>query len=185
MHSILTRGAGQGQQAASGTQVILDVQGLDALKTALPTVQSLQPGDRGQIILTGPGLGIAADLSGAEVAWRNIFGRAGLGVQDIHGEGLQTAIVDWYVPAERTLLASPEDANMASPVAAVVLIGAIVAVVLFLGWLVLGRIQVLLFGEGGKGGLLGSPIGWVLLVGAVLLMAGGIGKVVRGEQEAG
>ena len=185
MTSILTRGARQGQ-GSGGSQVILDVASLGALKTAVPAIQMLNPGDRGQIVLTGPGLGIAADLSGAEAAWRTIFARAGLEVRDVSGEGFRTAIIEWYVPAGGRVasaqgeahLGSPEDANMGAALAALVLVGAIIAVLLFLGWLVLGRILILL----DKFKLPEGALGWLLLVGGIVLVAAMTTKAIRGER---
>ena len=176
MASILTRvGSHEHRQ---DSRIILDVDSFEALQSAVPTVESFSPGDRGQIVLSGPGIGIAADLAGAEATWRSILGESGFSVQDVHGDGLSTGIIDWFVPADAP--AGQGQANMGAAIPALVLVGAILAVLLFLGWLVLGRLQILLFGPDGTGGLAGAfPIG-LLLLGAALVFL-----VVRSERKVG
>lgn len=127
------------------TTVLADVESVDQLKSIAPVVDELRPGQKGQILIEGFGLGPIADLSGAEVLWRSTLAEEGISVTDVHGEGFSTAVIDWTVPPSAP--AQSGATSMRFLIAVIVVLVAIGAVLATLGWAV-NRIRVLLFGDG-------------------------------------
>jgi len=128
-------------------RVIAQANSLAELRTASVDVP---PGSSGCIIIEGPGIGIAADLPGAEIAWRRALGQHGFSVTDVHGQGISTAVVEWTANSGATANQAScgwghaQGAQYALQAAGPLLIVAIVAALLLLGWVLVKQITVLL-----------------------------------------
>ncbi len=152
--------------------VIAEVSSPEELQQVTPTVGTLRPGRRGQIVVQGFGLGILGDLSGAEFVWNQFFGSEGIETVDVHGKGFSTVIVDWRIP--QTALAGQGVAEMGFPIAVLALLGAAALALFALGWAI-NKITVLLFGPGG-GGAGNFLIVGLIAIGAVLVVSAIGGK---------
>ncbi len=165
--------SGQALQLQETVTVIADVSSPEELQAVTPTVATLQPGRRGQIVVQGFGLGLLGDLAGAEFVWQTFFAPAGIETVDVHGEGFSTVVVDWRIP--KAALAGQALAGMGiGPVAVVALIGAAALALFALGW-VISRITVLLFGPEGGGAFNFLVIG-LIAIGGVLVLSSVGGK---------
>lgn len=101
-------------------------------------------GQRGQVILTGPGLSLIGDLAGAEQIWAQYFTPAGAQVIDVHGEGSinpfsnSQAVIDFVIPGsagQSQCGCAGAGAYMGlGPVLVLAIIGAIGLALLALGW---------------------------------------------------
>ena len=149
------------------TSLLADVGSVAELRN-LPQPR-VQPGDNGQIIIDGFGLGALADAPFAEFPWRAAFGPQGVQIVDIHGEGFNTAVIDWRVP---NVAASNQGAAMH---AIILILLALALAAAAVGWAV-DRIRVFLFGKDGGFGLM--PI--ALLAGGAFLLLGSRREARRG-----
>jgi len=120
------------------------------LQAATPRVSTIPDGVRGQVIIHGPFIGPLADLVFAEQIWGRNLVPVGMQVLDVHGEGMDTAIVEWLNPATGSVGLTPGDARMQFVVAAVVVLGAVAVALVALGW-VISKISVLFFGPDAEG----------------------------------
>lgn len=131
----------------------------EALKLVIPSLAELPAGTQGRTEVMGTGLGLLADAPGMEQIWGNKLAPAGVQVIDVHGQGLNTAIVDWQVPGAQGQIA-PAFALPAAPVLLYIAIG-----IIALAWFT-SQIRVLVRGYGppGGGGLSGN-IGLIAVAG--------------------
>ena len=143
-----------------GSAVLVEATTLAELRAAIPATNDLPPGTHGKVVIEGFGVGPLADLAGAEQTWGSFLVPAGAEVLDVRGEGFSTAIVDWRIQAA-------VDAAMASPLAPVILIGAVALALAARGW-VISRITIF-FEQAGPMIL----IGLVLVVGLSVLSSRG------------
>ena len=93
---------------------------------------ALVAGSKGRLVFDGLGLGIAADWPGVELYWRHKLTDVGIVVDDVKGEGLSTAIVEFHVP----VIASQGQPSMSIVPGLVVVLGVVAVVLLALGWLI-------------------------------------------------
>lgn len=124
---------------------------------------ALQPGQYGRIVATGPGLGFLANLAGQEAVWERAL-KGVVHVEDVHGEGMDRAVVKWRIPD----VAQTAQARMSIGPAVLVLAALIVALFVALGWAIT-RLDLLLDSPVGRAVALGG-LAVVLLIGVVLLV---------------
>ncbi len=136
--------------AGQTVTVVAEADSLQELQAATPLVDSIPDGVRGQVIIHGLFIGPLADLAMAEQMWGSKLAPAGVQVIDVHGEGVNTAIVEWLNPAGATAGLTPGDARMRFVIAAVIVLGAVAGALVALGW-VISKITVLFFGPETKG----------------------------------
>ena len=157
--------------AGQTVTVVAEANSPQELQAATPLVDSIPDGVRGQVVIHGPMIGPLADLMFAEQIWGSKLVPTGVQVIDVHGEGTNTAIVEWLNPAGASAGLSPGDARMRFVIAAVVVIGAVALALLALGW-VINKITVLFFGPEAEGR--GFDIGLIALasvgVGVALIL---------------
>ena len=136
--------------AGQTVTVVAEADSLQQLQAATPRVEAIPEGVRGQVVIHGPFIGTLADLAFAEQIWGSKLVPAGVRVIDVHGEGLDTAIVEWLNPAGASAGLAPGHGRMGFVVAAVVVLAAVVGALVALGW-VITRITVLFFGPEAEG----------------------------------
>ena len=136
--------------AGQTVTVVAEANSPQELQAATPLVDSIPDGVRGQVVVHGPFIGTLADLPFAEQVWGSKLVPAGVRVIDVHGEGTNTAVVEWLNPAGATAGLTPDGARMRFVIAAVVVIGAVALALVALGW-VITRITVLFFGPEAEG----------------------------------
>ena len=158
--TLLTATRSRRRARQSDLAVLVEATTLAELRSAIPATDDLPPGTHGKVVIEGFGVGPLADLAGAEQAWGSFLVPAGAEVLDVHGEGLNKAIVDWRI-FEVAATA------MASSLAVVVFIGVVALALAALGWAI-SRITIF-FEQAGPMIL----IGLVLVVGLVVLSSRG------------
>lgn len=152
-------------------KVLFEATSIAELQGAIPSLSHLVEGGRGRFVVEGPGLGLLADAIGMEQLWGFYLREAGVSIVDVHGEGLNTAVVDWVAAPHPPAIAVQGVAQVASPVliaSPILIVAAVIAVLLALGWAFskfTAFIEVLV-GNGDKPGLL--PL--VLIGGAVVAL---------------
>jgi len=149
--------------AGQTVTVVAEANSPQELQAATPLVDEIPAGVRGQVVIHGPMIGPLADLMFAEQIWGRNLVPAGVRVIDVHGEGTNTAIVEWLNPAGAAASLSPGEARHEFVIAAVVVLGAVAIALLALGW-VINKITVLFFGPEAEGR--GFDIGLIALAAA-------------------
>lgn len=166
--------------AGQTVTVVAEANSPQELQAATPLVDTIPEGVRGQVVIHGPMIGPLADLMFAEQIWGRNLVPAGVQVIDVHGEGTNTAIVEWLNPAGASAGLSPGDARMGFVIAAVAVCAAVAIALVALGW-VISKIIVLFFGPEGEGR--GFDIGLIALasvgVGVALILWQTMGRRVR------
>jgi hypothetical protein len=123
-----------------GYSTIAEASSPEALTPQVGTYEYVD-GQRGRVILNGPGLGPLGDLALAEQIWGQQLVPVGAQLVDVWGEGLNTAIVEFIIP--RTAGAnqscgcagSEQYAQARFPVLAVAIVGAIIGALALIGWI--------------------------------------------------
>lgn len=144
----------------AGFRLLAEANSADALRNAQTAVDDLPAGTAGRVVIEGFGVGLAADLAGAEQLWGARFTPIGTQLVDVYGNGANTAVVDWKIPA-----AMGVGVAMGNPLPPVLLLSAIAAVLISLGWLV-SKITVFFEDVGGPVGIGLLALATVLIVGA-------------------
>lgn len=128
----------------------------------------MQEGQKGRVMLQGPGIGYLGDTAGMEQLWGSHLVPAGAVVDDVEGVGSSTVIVRFHIPA-----ALGQGAQVAlGPVALIGIALAIGAAVAALAWLV-NSITLFIETLGPVGKAVVGGFGILLLVMAVAAVLGG------------
>lgn len=153
------------QSARARQLIIAQGSSIADLEAQTPTIEVIPEGSFGRVVLSGIGIGPLADVAGAEQLFAPFFTPEGAQVADVYGEGLNTAIVEWFVPVTQ---AQGSFAPARIPVLAIGLILAIGGAAAATGWFI-SSITVLLdqLGPAGK-----AAFNAIAIAGAVLVVVG-------------
>ena len=111
------------------------------------TVQ-ISPGDTGQVVVTGFGLGLLASVPGVRTIWANQLIPTGVIISGINGDGFNRFVVNWEVPVVpgTVFVFNRSGPQMSAVILAIVIVVGVLAALGLLGWLIT-KIDVFLNGS--------------------------------------
>lgn len=132
-----------------GGQTLLAT-GVDAASleaSGLASTVEISPGDTGQVVVTGFGLGLLASVPVIRTLWGDNLVPTGVIISGINGDGFNKFVVNWEVPVV-TGTVSGAQAQMGAIFLVIVVILGVLATLGLLGWLIT-RVDLLLNGSPG------------------------------------